>query len=199
MGTSCSPKCGGCKCGQCPIGGKQYTLQQERELALIERNLHLKDGTWYVQYPWIKKPEELPNNYVSAMGMLKSTERKLNKNKELANIYQQQIDDMIQRGVARKLSKDEVDRYSGPVHYICYHMVSSESVSTPYRLVFNSSAKFHGHVLNEYWAKGPDMINNLLGVLLRFRENPVAVAGDIKKMYHTVKIEEIDQQIYRFL
>ena len=199
MGTSCSPKCGGCKCGQCPIGGKQYTLQQERELALIERNLHLKDGTWYVQYPWIKKPEELPNNYVSALGMLKSTERKLKKNKELSNIYQQQIDDMIQRGVARKLSKDEVDRYSGPVHYICYHMVSSDSASTPYRLVFNSSAKFHGHVLNEYWAKGPDMINNLLGVLLRFRENPVAVAGDIKKMYHTVKIEEIDQHTHRFL
>ena len=42
-------------------------------------------------------------------------------------------------------------------------------------------------------------MNNLLGVLLRFRENTVAVAGDIKKMYHTVKISEIDQHTHRFL
>ena len=31
LGVSCEPKCGGCKCGECPMGGKQYTLQQERE------------------------------------------------------------------------------------------------------------------------------------------------------------------------
>ena len=35
------------------------------------------------------------------MGMLKSTEKKLKRNQELANIYQQQIDDMIERGAAR--------------------------------------------------------------------------------------------------
>ena len=36
LGVSCSPKCGSCRCGTCPIGGKQYTIQQERELAMID-------------------------------------------------------------------------------------------------------------------------------------------------------------------
>ncbi|XP_068680692.1 uncharacterized protein [Montipora foliosa] len=56
-----------------------------------------------------------------------------------------------------------------------------------------------GHILNEYWAKGPDLLSNLLGVLLRFRENKVAFIGDIKKMYHTVKTTELDQHTHRFL
>ena len=48
------------------------------------------------------------------------------------------------------------------------------------------------------------MLNNLLGVLIRFRENRVAFIGDIKKMYHkkmyhTVKTSELDQHTHRFL
>ena len=30
LGVSCNPRCGGCKCNECPIGGKQYTLKEER-------------------------------------------------------------------------------------------------------------------------------------------------------------------------
>ena len=29
------------------------------------------------------------------------------------------------------------------------------------RIVFNSSANYMGHILNEYWAKCPDLLNNL--------------------------------------
>ena len=31
LGVACSPRCGGCKCGKCPIGTSDYTLQEERE------------------------------------------------------------------------------------------------------------------------------------------------------------------------
>ena len=104
------------------------------------------------------------------------------------------------RNVARKLSKEELTNYTGPTHYIAHHEVlKPESKSTPVRIVFNSSANYMGHVLNEYWAKGPDLLNNLLGVLIRFRENRVAFIGDIKKMYHTVKTSELDQHTHRFL
>ena len=43
MGVSCTPKCGSCRCGSCPLGGKQYTIQEERELAMIEKGLKLND------------------------------------------------------------------------------------------------------------------------------------------------------------
>ena len=107
---------------------------------------------------------------------------------------------MVAREVARKLSKKELTLYKGLVHYIGHHdVLKPDSKSTPVRIVFNSSANYMGHILNEYWAKGPDLLNNLLGVLIRFRENKVAFIGDIKKMYHTVKTTELDQHTHRFL
>ena len=67
------------------------------------------------------------------------------------------------------------------------------SESVPCHIVFNSSANFKGHVLNDYWAKGPNLLNNLLAILICLQENSVALTADIKKMYHSVKITEQDQ------
>ena len=47
--------------------------------------------------------------------------------------------------------------------------------------------------------KGPDLLKNLFGVVLRFREREVALVGDISKMYHRILIPERDQQVHRFL
>ena len=197
MGVECSPKCGSCRCGKCPIGGKQYTLQEERELHQIEEGLTLRDGRWEAKYPWIRDPVELPNNKVAAIAMLKSTERRLAKNNKHSEVYCSQIQDMIERGIARKLSQSEINSYKGPIFYLSHHeVIKPDSESTPCRIVFNSSANFKGHILNDYWAKGPDLLNNLLGILIRFRENSIALTGDMKKMYHAVKITEQDQHTH---
>nr|XP_054773990.1 uncharacterized protein LOC129282079 [Lytechinus pictus] len=47
--------------------------------------------------------------------------------------------------------------------------------------------------------KGPDLLNDLLGVLLRFRMNEVGFCGDISKMYHRVSIPERDMNVHRYL
>lgn len=87
---------------------------------------------------------------------------------------------MVHRGVAKKLTQAELDAYRRPVYYVSYHEdLKSDSKSTPVRIIFNSSANFMGHILNDYWAKEPDLLNNMLGVLIRFRENEVAIMGDI--------------------
>ena len=43
------------------------------------------------------------------------------------------------------------------------------------------------------------MLNNLLGVMLRFREREVAVVGDISKMYHMIAILLSDHHVHQFL
>ena len=79
-----------------------------------------------------------------------------------------------------------------------YAVLRPEKASTPLRIVFNSSAVYQGHSLNDYWLKGP-YFNSLFGAILRFRENEVAVSGDISKMYHQVLIPNKDQHVHRFL
>lgn len=202
LGIGCTPRCGGCKCGKCSLGTQDYTIKEEKELHLIESKLEYNkdEKRWIAEYPWIRDPAELPNNKGAAMGMLISTEKRLAKNEEHAKVYQKQIEDMIEREVARKLSQTELDNYKGPIHYISHHEVlKPDSKSTPVRIVFNSSARYMGHMLNDYWAKGPHLLNDLLGVLIRFRENNIAMIGDIKKMYHTVKIKTLEQHTHRFL
>ena len=56
-----------------------------------------------------------------------------------------------------------------------------------------------GQCVNNYWAKDPDLLNNLLEALHRFRENRFAITGDIKKMYHTIRITGLDQKTHKFL
>ena len=202
LGIQCKPRCGGCKCGRCSLGSNAYTIKEEKELALIEKNLshNAKEKFWTAEYPWIRDPFDLPDNRRAAFGMLISTEKRLSKNEKHAETYQQQIQDMIDRDVARKLTQEELQKYKGPVHYISHHEVlKPDSKSTPVRIVFNSSANYMGHVLNEYWAKGPDLLNSLLGILIRFRENEIAFIGDIKKLYHTVRTGVIEQHTHRFL
>ena len=84
-----------------------------------------------------------------------------------ATLYNEQIIDMTERGVARKLPVEEINSYNGPVFYLGHHDVNKPgSISTPCRIVSNSSAKLLNHSLNDYWVKGPDLVNNLLGVVL---------------------------------
>ena len=200
LGIECSPKCGSCRCGKCPLGGKDYTIKEERELELIESGLIRKPTHWEAKYPWIKDPKTLADNYHVAHGMLKSTEKRLMRDKERAAVYQEQMEDMLNRGVASKLDPSEIAAYQGPVQYISHHeVINSKSSSTPVRIVFNSSAKFNGLSLNDHWAKRPDLMNNMLGIILRFREGQIAMAGDIKKMYHSIHMSLLDQHTHRFL
>ena len=99
---------------------------------------------------------------------------------------------MLDRDVALILNKEDV-------YYVSHNGVMKKSSSTPCRIVFNSSAKFRNNVFNDYWAKGPNLINNLVSILIRFREEAVGIIGDIRKMYHMIKIGLLDQLTHRFL
>ena len=100
-----------------------------------------------------------------------------------AEKYNEQIVEHEEKGIARKLSKKEVEDWKGPVFYLSHMAIEQpKSLSTPVRLVFNSSQVYRGVSLNSCLAKGPDAYNNnLLGMLLRLREYHVVMVGDIRK------------------
>ena len=67
------------------------------------------------------------------------------------------------------------------------------------RVVFNLSAEHHGASINKELLPGPDLTNQIAGVLLCFREEPIAVTGDIEAMLHQVKVPEKQRNYLRFL
>lgn len=66
-------------------------------------------------------------------------------------------------------------------------------------MVFDSSAKFQGVSLNDMLLTGPNMNNSLIGVLVRFREEAVAVTADIQHMFRCFQVREDHRNFLRFL
>ena len=62
----------------------------------------------------------------------------------------------------------------------------------------DAAAKHDRVSLNDKLHTGPDLLNSLVGVLLRFREQRVGLAADIEAMFHQVQIIEEDQLALRF-
>ena len=184
----------------CTCEDVKLSAQEREELKIIEGSCQLQGNKWTMKYPWKRSPLDLPDNYGQVRKKLESTERRLMKKPENAASYNEQIQEMETMEFARKLSPKELADWKGPVHYVPHHaVVRPEKRSTPVRIVFNSSASYQGHTLNDYWFKGPDLLNNLFGVVMRFRENPHAICGDIAKMYHMISIPLEDQHVHRFL
>ena len=133
----------GCNCGCCPIEIINCSLKEPRELKLIEDGLQFEQDHWIAKYPRIKDPNDLKDNRSPAYQVLLSTEKRLSKNPIQAKVNCEQIIDMINREVARKLTENGMRSYNGPVHYISHHEVlKPESPSTPCHIEFNSPAKF---------------------------------------------------------
>ena len=53
--------------------------------------------------------------------------------------------------------------------------------------------------LNNELLQGPDLTNSLVDVLLRFREEKVAVMADIESMFMMVKVPQKDRNLFQFL
>ena len=66
------------------------------------------------------------------------------------------------------------------------------------RLVFDSSAKFQDTSLNDMILSGPDLINRLKTVLIRFRKALVGFAADIESMFYCFFLDEKDRDKTRF-
>ena len=192
LGVRCTPKCGGCRCGKCHTGGKDMTIIEEKEFELIKKGISFNNetGRWKAKYPFIVDPCHLPDSERFAYATLLSTEKRLAKDPLHAETYKNQLNDMIDRGVARRVTKEELNEYKGTKFYISHHdVMNPNSVSTPMRVVFNSSARTKGGVsLNDCLAKGPSLLNEMLGILMRFRQNQFAFIGDISKMFHSIEI-----------
>ena len=46
-----------------------------------------------------------------------------------------------------------------------------------------------GTLLNDQLMQGPDLNNNLIGVLMRFRQEKFAIIADIESMFHQARVD----------
>ena len=92
------------------------------------------------------------------------------------------------------LHKERVEQHDGEEFGI-YHPKKPDQI----RVVFDSSCEYKGASLNKELLVGPDLMNSLLGVLMRFRQESVGVMCDVEQMFHLFYVDPAHRDFLRFL
>ena len=86
-------------------------------------------------------------------------------------------------------------------NFIPWRAVWKESsISTPCRVVFDASqATSSGFSLNDILAKGRNNMNKLVEIVIRWYTHKFAFHTDVQKMYNSVKLQEEDWCLQRYI
>ena len=117
--------------------------------------------------------------------------------------YFTKLMEMITNKYAREVQKGELDDWIAggrKIFYIPHQMAPNpSSKSTPVRVVFNNALRYKGDSMNSSLELGPEILANLQGLLLRFRNDVVAASGDIKKMFYMVRMKKEESFMQLFV
>ncbi|XP_064646219.1 uncharacterized protein LOC135499405 [Lineus longissimus] len=186
---------------------KYCKCEAERENQHANENTkqsltQLEDGTYQVSLPWRKLPTGLPNNYDYdyAVKRFLNLKKQLKKKPREWVVYAKQMEDQLKRGVARRVpaAEFEQDMKDGHGMWFLPHF-AEDSVTTPVRVVYVSKARYLGHSLNDYLAKGDVVSPSIFDIGLRFREYEVGVVADISKMFQAVELNKEDARYHRYV
>ena len=107
--------------------------------------------------------------------------------------FMQRIFDQHHAELALPLAEGEECRYL-PTFGV-YHPRKPGNI----RVMFDSSTKHLGVSLNDVLLTGPDMTNSLLGVLMHFQRERIAVTTDIEQMFHSFLVREDHRNFLCFI
>jgi transposase InsO family protein len=173
-----------------------YSQEDRRVLQLFE-TAKLENGRYVVAIPFKNDRNELPNNKKLAEYRLSLLRKRLRREPSLATMYIAAMENMFTAGYAEIVEDDAM--LNNGVWYLPHHAVTHPEKPNKVRVVFDCSAMYQGLSLNKCVSQGPDLANNMVGVLLRFRFGTIAVKSDIESMFYQIKVIEEDRNMLRFM
>ena len=178
---------------------KGMSIEDQESFNKMKNSVRLVNGHYSVEMLWKSEDPWLPDNRQIAEARLQSLKRKLERDENFHRKYRDFMDNLFSKGYARKLTAEESERRSRRTWYLPHHGVFHPQKKDKIRVVFDAAALHDGVSLNNQLHQGPDLTNSLLGVLLRFRQDPVALVADIERMLNQVKVPTEDADALRFL
>ena len=190
-------RCSSCMtCKHCTMQREGVTVKEKLELQDMQDNIWHDpvEKTLTCSYPFAKDGDirAFRDNRHQALQRAESSYNSLKKKGKLDE-FQEQWDDYIARGVLEEVTLEGIQDWKeqgGYVHYVATHgVVNEKSISTKLRVVVDSSLKncYTGPRLTDLYAKGPNTINDLYTVLVRWRSFYRAGIFDLKKAYHSIR------------
>ena len=174
----------------------EFSVNDLKWLNNVESSIKkLNSNNFEVGLPFVDHDLILPDNRQQVLDRFMQLDKRFQRDKNLFLEYNKFMQTMIDREFMEPVPVND-SCPQGKRWYLVHHAVSHKR-KAKIRVVLNCSLKYRGISLNDKLCQGPDLANNLLGVLLRFRENPVAVSADVEKMYYMVKVPVEDSNYLR--
>ena len=177
----------------------QYSKEDAHAAQIMESTTHRVGERFETGLLWKALPPRLPHSRTLALDRLRGLRRKMDKQPDLGPAYQAKIDEYVQKGYARELTAEEAAVEPPNTWYLPHFAVFNPNKPGKLRMVFDAAAKSSGVSLNSQLLPGPDLLNPLVSVLFQFRQRKVGFGGDIREMFHQVRIIEQDRYAQRFL
>ncbi len=174
-----------------PGEAEMLSPKEEYIIKTLRGSLQLVDGKYQVSCTWAPGAEWPSLGLPLAKGRLRNLEKsKAFKNKEIRRAYGDVFRDWEEKEIVKKVSLDS----SEVKHVLPHFPVLKDSESTPVRPVMGCDV-----ALNKFLLPGPNLLNEVVGVLLRFRSGRITIAGDIKQMFLNIRLSPEDRPFHCFL
>jgi hypothetical protein len=177
----------------------EMSVNDRKVISIWDETATLADGHYQLDIPFRSRPPSLPYNRSLAEHRVKLLQRRFEKDPVLYERYKVEMSTLLVKGYAEEVPAEELSRSDGGVWYLPHHPVLNEKKPDKLRIVFDCAAKWQGTSLNDNVYQGPDMMNSLVGILMRFRQYPVAVMADIEAMFNQVHVTPKDRDALRYL
>ena len=177
----------------------QTTKNDELVKKHFKENLMFVDGRYQVTWPWKEENPELPVNRQLAVGRLRSNVSRMRNKAELLKQYDSIIQDQLDKGIIEKVENTYTDNIK---HYLPHHaVINPHKPTTKLRVVYDASSKAKKEYksLNECLYRGPVMLKDLCGLLLRFRLHQIAMVADIEKAFLQIGLQSNQRDVTRFI
>ena len=182
----------------CNVTGR--SKDEQRAIKTLEQTTRFNGERYEVEFLWREEELKLPNHFYSAMGQLKSLERRLQKNETVRKRYQETIDTDLTAGYLRKVYQTEHNENRNRLQwYLPHHPVMKPHKPEKVRRVCNAAAKYQAVALNDELLSGPDLLRSLIGIIFRFREHQIALTAEIEARFLRVAVPNDDCRCLRFL
>ena len=156
------------------------------------------DGRYFAQFPWKEQVTVADTYYCQARFRLFQTVRRLRTTGKLQE-YHDVFGQYLKEGIIEPV---ESTAAITNCRYLPHHpVIREDKTTTKLRIVFDASAKSSDESpsINECMHEGDNLFPSIVGVLLRFRKHPFALAADVEKAFLQVGLLEYDRPFVRFL
>lgn len=165
----------------------------------FNNTIEYKNNRYYVELPWKIPTPKILDNYFVAKAQLKRLYKKLKFSDSLES-YNQIFKSYIENDFIEEVNSDTTSLSN--THYLTHRGVyKGDSLTTKLRIVYDCSLQDSNKIsLNDCLVQGPNLVNDLVKVLINFRLGKFAIISDISKAFLKINLKhDYDKNHLRFL